>query len=200
MKFEVGKEYVSDEYGVKVKVNVFDGDTMQLFITESTNKKYPDGFSYVFYKTNSLVKSLKPLDSIESTESAKVNGIVLEVGKTYANLKLEVAFEVTDIEFDEYGDVDNIEYKVIGSNNTWFPVGKMDGFSLADELANNLTPFICKGENEPVLIKKYDYIRLPLDTLHLYGYINDLLGIYNTVSIQKTVEYYILQCERLEDE
>lgn len=100
MEFEVGKEYVSEEYGIVIKVTSIDGDIVRMIV------------------------------STEGTE---------------------------------------------GTEDT-------------------------EGKKAPVLIKKYDYFRLPFHTQYLHSYINAFLRIYNTVSIQKTADYYILQCERLEKE
>lgn len=120
-----------------------------------------------------------------------------EVGKKYINQDRGIAIEIVGVSKHE------LVYVVIDGDNPNEPVGERLMCGKESMFAKGLKPYAnlkLEVENEPALIKKYDYVRLPLDTLHLYGYINDLLKIYNTVSIQKTADYYILQCERLEDE
>ena len=133
MEFEVGKEYVSDDYGVSVKVTEVDANSITYVVTNSDNFVYTIGSTSIIYKNTNFVTSLRPRYSTEGTEGTE------------------------------------------GTKST-------------------------EGNEAPVPIKTYDYFRLPLHTQYLHSYINAFLRIYNTVSIQKTADYYILLCERLEKE
>lgn len=120
-----------------------------------------------------------------------------EVGKKYINQDRGIAIEIVGVSKHE------LVYVVIDGDNPNEPVGERLMCGKESMFAKGLKPYAnlkLEAENEPALIKEYDYFRLPLHTQYLHSYINAFLRIYNTVSIQKTADYYILQCERLEKE
>ena len=123
----------------------------------------------------------------------------IEAGKTYVSDEYGITIEVCEANVNNIGA---ILCKVISTiDHSDYQVGKTYTFFKSNAIFKSLKPVNDTEIAEDLqLITKYDYIKLPPDTLHLSEFINDLLRIYNTVSIQKTADYYILQCERLEDE
>lgn len=68
MEIEIGKTYVSYEYGgVKVKINNINNNkgTVGITVTKNISDKYQVKCDSLLSKNHPLVKSLKPIDDID---------------------------------------------------------------------------------------------------------------------------------------
>lgn len=75
------------------------------------------------------------------------------------------------------------------------------------ELIKAMQKYLIKYYNSPLTPTeernfsqfKYKFVELPLDTLFLMEYIDDLLRVYKTVSVEKTKDSYRLKVQGRKD-